>query len=122
MNHVQTNIASISGSTQGTGNALILDPFHLFKGKLRAAAQRSKFHDSADLRWLESRFSQQIKARSRELNLGFVGLAIKRYTELELLFDRIGVDINAAKYAARNLDPNHLPPPAQGGVQEGLFG
>jgi hypothetical protein len=62
------------------------------------------------------------RARSRELNLGFVGLAIKRYTELELLFDRIGVDINAAKYAARNLDPNHLPPPAQGGVQEGLFG
>ena len=121
MNHVLTNIASISGTTQGTGDVVILDPIYLFKGTLRAAAQRSQFRHSADLRWLESRFSQQIRARSHELNLEFIGAAIKRHAELELLFNRIGVDVNAAKYAARNLDVNYLQPLAQGSIQEGLF-
>lgn len=95
-------------------HVVILDPIYLFKGTLRAAAQRSQFRHSADLRWLESRFSQQIRARSHELNLEFIGAAIKRHAELELLFNRIGVDVNAAKYAARNLDVNYLQPLAQG--------
>jgi hypothetical protein len=55
------------------------------------------------------------------LNLQYVGLALKRYPELGLLLNRIGIDINVARNAAINLDPNNLPRPAPGDVQEGLL-
>lgn len=121
MGSIHTNAVPISGQALGDGTCSFLDPFHLFKGKLRAAATRAKFHDSADLRWLETRYSQAIQASRQELNLQYVGLALKRYPELELLFTRIGIDINVAKNAAINLDPNNLPRPAPGDVQEGLL-
>lgn len=53
----------------GTGQASFLDPFHLFKGKLRAAATRSEFHDSADMRWLVDRYGNTIQAQKEGLNL-----------------------------------------------------
>jgi hypothetical protein len=112
---------AINGQVTGKGTSSFLDPFHIFKGKLRAAALRAKFHDAADLRWLETRCSQDIRARRQELNLKYVGLAMKRYPELALLFTRIGIDVNKAKNAAINLDPNKLPLPAHGDVQEGLL-
>ncbi|TVY83017.1 hypothetical protein LSUE1_G002429 [Lachnellula suecica] len=122
MRNLQATAVGVSGEVMGNGTSLVLDPFHLFKGKLRAAATRDKFHDSADLRWLESRFSQQIRARSAELKPVYAGLAMKRYPELEILLAPVGINVNAAKHAARNLDPNHLPSPAPGDVQEGLLG
>lgn len=87
---VRTNL---SNTTSGTGRSSFLDPFYLFKGKLRAAATRSKFHDAADLRWLQGRYSDAIQARAVELDLQYIGLAMKRYPELELLFGRLGVDL-----------------------------
>ena len=122
MSKVQASTIAIGGQSLGDGSTIILDPFFLFKGKLRAAATRAKFHDSADLRWIESRFGQMIQAKHDELKLEYVGLAIKRYAELELLFSRIGIKVDAAKVAAQNLDPNNLPFPAPGDVQEGLLG
>jgi hypothetical protein len=121
MGNIHTNAVAISGQVLGDGTSSFLDPFHLFKGKLRAAATRAKFHDSADLRWLEARYGQAIQARRQELNLQYVGLALKRYPELGLLLNRIGIDINVARNAAINLDPNNLPRPAPGDVQEGLL-
>ena len=122
MGNIQATAVAISGESLGNGTSAFLDPVYLFKGKLRAAATRAKFHDSADLRWLEARFRQEVQARRAELNLQYVGLAMKRYPELELLFARLGIDITAAKNAAENLDPNNLPIPAPGDVQEGLLG
>jgi hypothetical protein len=121
MGNIHTNAVAISGQVLGDGTSSFLDPFHLFKGKLRAAGTRAKFHDSADLRWLETRYGQAIQARKQELNLQYVGLALKRYPELEMLFTRIGIDISEAKNAAINLDPNNPPQPAPGDVQEGLL-
>ena len=57
-----------------------------------------------------------------ELNLQYIGLAVKRYMELELLFGRLGIDLGQAKDAARDLDPSRLPTPAPGDVQQGLLG
>lgn len=121
MRHIQPKAITISGESFGSGTSAFLDPVYLFKGKLRAAATRAKFHDSADLRWLEGRFSQEIRSKRIELNLQYIGLAMKRYPELELLFKRIDVDINGAKNAARNLDLNNLPRPAPGDVLVGLL-
>ena len=51
-----------------------------------------------------------------------MGLAMKRYLALELLFRRLGVDIEAAKRAADHLDPDKISGIAFGGVQRGLLG
>jgi hypothetical protein len=112
----------LNGQITEFGASSFLTPFHLFKGKVHAAAERDNFHDAADLRWLETRYSEEIRASKKELNLKFVGLAIKRYPELETQFTRLGIDVMNAKKAAANLDPNKLPKPAPGDVQEGLLG
>jgi hypothetical protein len=122
MGNIQPNAVAINGASLGNGTALFLDSVYLFKGKLRAAATRAKFHDSADLRWLEGRFRQTIQAKRAELNSQYVGLAMKRYPELEPLFIRLGIDVAVAKDAALNLDPNNLPRPARGDVQLGILG
>ncbi|KAH9894527.1 ser/Thr protein phosphatase [Xylariomycetidae sp. FL2044] len=122
MRDVPRRLIQINGLSQGQGVSSFLDPFYLFKGKISAAAERAKFHDSADLRFLAGRFESLIKPRVGELNLRYVGLAIKRYVELELLFGRLGVDLKKAKAAARDLDPYNLPPPAPGDIHRGLLG
>jgi hypothetical protein len=122
MSDIQATVRTVNGQILGSGFASFLDPFYLFKGKLRAAATRSKSHDSFDLRWLADRFDESIRARKAELNLQYIGLAIKRYPELELLFGRLGIDLVKADDASRDLDPSRLPVPAPGDVQRGLLG
>ncbi|GAO17227.1 uncharacterized protein UV8b_05489 [Ustilaginoidea virens] len=82
MAHVPRNVISIGGATLGQGEACFLEPFYLFKGKLRACATRFKFHDAADLRMLAGKYQASLKPRAHELNLEYVGLAMKRYPEL----------------------------------------
>jgi hypothetical protein len=110
---------TIQGLSLGEGTSRFLDPFYLFKGKLRAAATRAKFHDSADLRMLASKYEDTIKPRVGQLKLEYVGLALKRYIELGILFEQLGVDVEAAKEAVKDID--ELPPPALGDVQRGLL-
>lgn len=119
---MKTNVLSLDGQTLGQGRSSFFDPFHLFKGKVRAAATRSKFHDSADLRWLGSHFGVQIKPHTSKLDPVYVGLAISRYSILERLFLGLGIDVEAAKAAAKDQDPNNLPQPQPGDVQKGLLG
>ncbi|RYO85722.1 hypothetical protein DL766_009367 [Monosporascus sp. MC13-8B] len=121
MANVQCRSVPVRGLSLGQGTSSFLDPFYLFKGKVRAAATRAKFHDSADLRMLASRYASAIKSRTNELNLEYVGLAIKRYIELGRLIQQLGVDVEKAKRAAKHLDLNKLPPPAPGDVQRGLL-
>jgi len=122
MQALQTQSISVTGQVYGNGQTFLLDPVYLFKGKLRAAAMRGKFHDSADLRWLESRYINMLRQRRNEFSLEYLGLAMKRYPELEQLFNRIGVNIAAATAAAAHLDLRHLPAPQRGDVQRGLLG
>jgi len=122
MADISTNVRSVNGQSLGPGDSSFFDPFYLFKGKLRAASQRAKFHDSADLRWLGSHYWMQIKARANELNPLFVGLAMRRYAILERLFEDLGVDVEKAKEAAKDIDLDKLPRPAPGDVQTGILG
>jgi hypothetical protein len=121
MSDVRLVTIPINGQVTGFGASSFLNPFHIFKGKIHAAAGRANYHDAADLRWLETRYSQEIRASKKELNLKLVGLTIKRYPELETQFTRIGIDVIKAKNGAANLDPNNLPQPTPGDVQEGLL-
>ncbi|EPE06100.1 ser thr protein phosphatase superfamily [Ophiostoma piceae UAMH 11346] len=121
MKDVHGTQLSIKGLSLGEGVSFFLDPFHVFKGKLRAAATRSKFHDSADLRTLGDKYTAQIKARAHDLSSEYVGLAILRYPELELLFNRLDVDIQSAQRAVRGVDLGRLPPPQPGDVQKGIL-
>lgn len=121
MENVQPVFKQVAGQSIGAGIIAHLDPVYIFKGKVRAAATRAKFHDSADLRWLERTSNAVLQQRKGELSLEYVGLAMKRYPELELVFTRIGVDIDAARAAAATLDPNDLPPPQRDDVQKGLL-
>lgn len=122
MRGIQATARTVNGQKLGSGISCFLDPFYLFKGKLRAAATRSKFHDSADLRWLEGQHRTAIQARKTELSLQYIGLAMKRYPELEMLFKRLNLDLAGAQNAAHNLDLSKLPAPAPGDVQHGLLG
>lgn len=119
MSGVQANVRTVSGQRLGNGASSFLDPFLLFKGKLRASATRSKFHDSADLRWLANRYGAIIQARQGELNPQYIGLALERYPELEFMFSRLEIDTTGPKNLVRDMN---LPPPAPGDVQRGLLG
>ncbi|PMB68309.1 hypothetical protein BM221_006486 [Beauveria bassiana] len=112
---------AIRGAALGDGTSDFLPTFYLFKGKLRAAATRAKYHDTADLRLLEGTYGDEIKSLCKGLNLNYVGLAIKRYPELERLFERLGVDVPKAKEVTKDADLGNLPPPAPGDVQRGLL-
>ncbi|KAK7544377.1 uncharacterized protein J3D65DRAFT_663627 [Phyllosticta citribraziliensis] len=118
LQNIQATTRTVSGATLGTKPASFLDPFYIFKGKQHAAATREKFHDAADLRWLESHFRDHIKARRDKLDLRLVGLAVKRYPELGLAFGRLGVDVPRAQAAAKSVDLNKLPNPAPGGYTQ----
>ncbi|KAJ5951081.1 uncharacterized protein N7479_009494 [Penicillium vulpinum] len=122
MRGIQATVRTVNGQRLGSGLSCFLDPFYLFKGKLRAAATRAKFHDSADLRWLEGRHSTAIQARKTELSLQYIGLAMKRYPELEMLFRSLDVDLAGAQNLTRHLELSKLPAPAPGDVQHGLLG
>jgi len=63
-----------------------------------------------------------LKARSAELRLEYVRLAIKRYAELELLFVRISMNVDTAKEGVKGVDFKNLPRPALGNVQIELLG
>lgn len=121
MNNIPCRAVSIKGLALGEGTACLLDPFYLFKGKLRAAAAREKFHDSADLRTLADRYFDVLKSRAHELDLEYVGLSLKRYPELWRLFERLGVNVERAQRETNSLDLEILPTPALGDVQRGLL-
>ena len=118
----ETQDHAVVGRKLGEGISSFLNPFLIFKGKVRAAVTRNKFHDSADLRWLVGHFGHVIKPRVAELNLEYVGLAIQRFLILERLFDEIGVDTARAKNVVAGMDLKNIPAPAPGDVHKGLLG
>lgn len=122
MTNARTVKLSIKSTSGAIGLSSFLEPFLIFKGKLRAAATRDRYHDAADLRKLGEMYEADIKARAHELNLEYVGLAMKRNGVLELLFKRLGVDTKAAKATVADFDLAMLPPPAPGDVHKGLLG
>ena len=77
---------SVVGQVFGTGSISLLDPVHVFKGKLRARATRNKHHDAADLRYLEGEFRADLRQKSNQFNLEYAGLAMKRSPELASIF------------------------------------
>ncbi|EEH05204.1 predicted protein [Histoplasma capsulatum G186AR] len=121
MADVQPTLTPITGETQGTGDTALLDLIYLFKGKLRATATREKFHDAADLRWLEGHYLAKLQENKNQFNLLYVGLALKRYPELLYCFKRIGLDIEAAEATAASVSLHDLLPPQPGDVQKGLL-
>lgn len=113
----------VQGETKGVGATYILDEMYVFKGKLRAAAMRSKHTDSADLVWLEGRFSTSLALHVHEYDIHLCGLALKRYPHLRYSFSRIGIDVEAAEEAAKGVDMRSLVDSnAPYTVQRGLFG
>ncbi|OAP54568.1 hypothetical protein AYL99_11016 [Fonsecaea erecta] len=122
MPDLATRTLSVSGQLGASGVVSLLDPVYIFKGKLRAAATRGKFHDSADIRWLVSRFADELKAKRSEFNLDHVGLAIKRYPELELTFRTLDMDLVKVKERVASVELAQLPPPTRGDVQSGILG
>lgn len=121
MRNLQTRPVQVQGQVNGNRPISLLDPVYVFKGKLRAAALRGKFHDSADLRWLESHYGNQLRQNKSQFDLHYVGLALRRYPELHNLFDRLGLNIPAAQAATAQIDLAHLPAPRPGDVHRGLL-
>lgn len=94
LNNVPVRNVQVRGQISGAQDISLLDPVNPFKGKLPAAALRSKFHDSTDLRWLESRFGQVLATSRAQFDLVYIGLALVRYPELRNTFARLGLDTN----------------------------
>ena len=122
MAHVQSQRVQVAGERAGSSTTKILDVVLLFKGKLQAAATRSKHSDAADLLWLEGRYNASLKARKAEFNRSYAGMAMLRYPHLEHAFARLGLDVDACKTLVRGLDLDaRQPPPQIGQVQSGLM-
>ncbi|KAI2627629.1 hypothetical protein GGR54DRAFT_636754 [Hypoxylon sp. NC1633] len=121
MEDVPYSVQPIQGRSLGLGVSAFLDPFYVFKGKLRAAASRSKFHDAVDMRVLETKFHAEIKSQAEKLSLETVGLAVQRHPELALLFRRLDVDLHEAMQAAKYTDPEEFANNPIGDVQRGLL-
>lgn len=69
MQNIQPVYRQVTGQTLDGGYTAHLDPIYVFKGKLRAAATRAKFHDSAGLRWLEQYCNAQLRQSRNEFSL-----------------------------------------------------
>ncbi|KAI0890789.1 hypothetical protein F4806DRAFT_489882 [Annulohypoxylon nitens] len=122
MKGVSITAIPIKGSYHGPGFASFLDPPYLFKGKLHAAATRSRPYDAADLRALVTRYKEDIASHTDKMNIKDIGLAIKRHPELVFLFRQLDIDVHKAERAARFLNPNDIKQPiAAGAVQSGLL-
>ncbi|KAK5069154.1 hypothetical protein LTR64_008693 [Lithohypha guttulata] len=121
LTNVPMGKVQVKGQNSGQQTISLLDPVLIFKGKLRAAALRSKFHDSADLRWLETRFSAQLATTVAQFDPVYVGLALRRYPELNNTFLRLGLDLQKAEAAVQSYSLDKLPAPQPGDVQKGLL-
>ncbi|KAI0880927.1 uncharacterized protein GGS22DRAFT_192764 [Annulohypoxylon maeteangense] len=122
MDDVSFTTIPIKGLYHGPGIASFLDPIYLFKGKLHAAATRRKAHDAADMRALVSRYEEDIADYVDDLNIKYIGLAIKRHAELAFLFRGLDVDIDEAEQAIKNVNLNDIQQPiAVGSVQSGIL-
>ena len=122
MQGIQPIRRQVAGQSLGLGSTSQLDPVLIFKGKLRAAAMRPKFHDSADLRWLEGKFLPALRARKNEFSLMSAGLALKRYPELDATFSRIGMDVAQAKADHCIIRSAQCGAHAEGGCARRYFG
>lgn len=111
----------VKGQFFGVRTINQLPPSLIFKGKIFAAARRAKFHDSADLRWLENNRGPEIQQNAYDLPLEEVGLAMKRYSILERVFLRLGVNVEAAKARTVSMDLKELPAYQKGDVQASLL-
>ena len=121
MQNITTNAVQLLSTRNTSELCYFLDVFGIFKGKLKAAASRGKYHDSADLRWLANNFKNNVVPHVKKLDLIRVGLAMQRYPELESTFRELHIDVEAAKQAAAPHDVKNLPPLARGDVQLGLL-
>jgi hypothetical protein len=121
MHDTVTNAVQLTSTQNTNGTCYFLDLFIIFKGKLKAAVDRSKFHDSADLRWLAHNFQTYVAPNAKKLDLLQVGLAMQRYPELESTFRQLNIDTETAKQAAAPYDVNKTSPLARGEVQIGLL-
>lgn len=111
----------VTGQIFGTRTINLLSPFLIFKGKVFAAARRAKFLDSADLRWLENNAGPVIQQEAHHLPLEEVGLAMKRYSILDRVFLRLGINVEAARARTAALDLKELPSYQKGDVQASLL-
>ena len=122
MQNAVVETRQVTGAVLGSDQTSFPDPVYIFKGKLRAAATRKIFYDSADVRWLKRHFGATIRQHASEYNLEYLGRAMRIYPELELAFQRIGVDISAAKAKIANVGMTSPPVPQPGDVQRGVLG
>ena len=122
MKNMRRERVQIPSGTVGLNTAKTLDVSFIFKGKLQAAASRSKHSDATDLLWLEERYNSALKAHTNEYDRRIVGMAMRRYNDLEQAFGRLGVDLEACKAVTRDFDPNDkMPQPELDQVQSGLM-
>lgn len=97
----------------------ILDVFHIFKGKLHAAADRQIFTDVQDLKYLVNTHGQYLRTNAGQINLKVVGRAIKRYPQLADVFSRLQLNILQAQQLQFEEDLRMGPPPFY--VQKGII-
>jgi hypothetical protein len=113
----------VTGRLSGKSTTQILDPVVIFKGKLYATSMRNKYSDAADLIWLATKFSPELRSRSKELSRHMIGRVVKRHPHLERTFSSIiGADsLEASTATAREQDVDQLSAIEQNQVQNGLL-
>ncbi|OAL40375.1 hypothetical protein AYO20_00111 [Fonsecaea nubica] len=89
----------------------VLEIVYIFKGKVNAAANRSKVSDCSDIEYLHAHFESNLREHVHELSVQDVGKAIKRYPSLSKVFSNLGIDVKEAVEQAGSLEITSMHPP-----------
>lgn len=122
MLNMMTIRMEVTGRRSGKSTTQILDPVIVFKGKLYATSMRNKYSDAADLIWLATKLSPELRSRSKEFSRHMIGRVVRRHPHLERTFSSIiGADgLEASNATAREQDVDQLSAIEQNQVQNGL--
>ncbi|KAH0834437.1 hypothetical protein AYO21_09418 [Fonsecaea monophora] len=89
----------------------VLEIVYIFKGKVNAAANRSKVSDSNDIEYVHAHFESTLREHVHQINIQDVGKAIKRYPSLSKVFSNLGIDVKEAVEQAGSLEITSMHPP-----------
>ncbi|KAI1136819.1 hypothetical protein F5Y05DRAFT_415070 [Hypoxylon sp. FL0543] len=92
-------VSNVEGHRE-QGQVNFLDPIHLLKGRIRDAAMGFKYEHGTDIYFLATEYDMYIRPRAWQLNLYFLGLALKNHPHLEPLFADLEMDMAEAKRRA----------------------
>lgn len=99
---MKTTSCSIEGFPPGNNRIRILSPIHLFKGRIRDVVVGNRPRDLLDIKFFVTRCGVDIKERAHEVNLTWVGRALRKHGWSRDEFKDLDINIELAEQLTEN--------------------